>query len=173
MTKKRVRISEETSSDEIQPALSDQERENAFWSPGEFARAREDLKRICREHRNERRYSDILTEAYQQASNETSSNLPPPMELPRGLEGYASRLHAIRRQGHLRDARHAVLVEQARQTLIQDYQPELLAERSAEASLRARQFAVWLGQADAKEVLREERGVSDGRETMFDNGDKV
>lgn len=87
-------------------------------------------------------------------------------EGPRGLEVYSSRLHALRRQRHLQESKHAVLGEQARQRHgvfldASSYQQngvgqggggggdEVLAWRAAQASQRARTFATLLGQADA------------------------
>lgn len=68
---------------------------------------------------------------------------------PRGLEGYSSRLHAMRRQRHLQDSKHAVFIEQARQSMCNERDDEQLARQAELASRRARKFAILLGQADA------------------------
>lgn len=65
----------------------------------------------------------------------------------RGLEGYSSRLHAMRRQRHFQDTKHAVFLEQARQTLSQNKDDTMLAKQAEQASRRARSFAFLLGQA--------------------------
>lgn len=70
-------------------------------------------------------------------------------EGPRGLEGYSSRMHAVRRQRHLQDTKHAVFVEQARQNITNERNDELLAHQASNASRRARTFATLLGRADA------------------------
>lgn len=67
-------------------------------------------------------------------------------EGPRGLEGYSSRLHAMRRQRHLQETKHAVFLEQARQNISNERDDELLARQAAMASRRARTFATLLGQ---------------------------
>jgi hypothetical protein len=68
---------------------------------------------------------------------------------PRGLEGYSSRLHAMRRQRHLQDTKHAVFLEQARQSISNERDHEQLARQAEIASRRARTFASLLGHADA------------------------
>lgn len=71
------------------------------------------------------------------------------MQGPRGLEGYSSRLHAMRRQRHFQDARHAVFLEQARQNLSATKDDTMLARQAERSSRRARSFAFLLGRADA------------------------
>jgi hypothetical protein len=71
------------------------------------------------------------------------------MDGPRGLEGYSSRLHAMRRHRHFQDTKHAVFLEQARQNLSQAKDDTLLAKQAEQASRRARSFAFLLGRADA------------------------
>jgi hypothetical protein len=91
-------------------------------------------------------------------------------DIPRGLEGYSSRLHALRRQRHLRDNKHAVLFEQSRQKeTVTDVDDELLAQRAASASRNARNFASLLGQADAwavKDSLQPEKS-GESVESLF------
>ena len=65
----------------------------------------------------------------------------------RGLEGYSSRLHAMRRQRHFQDTKHAVFLEQARQNLSQYKDDTMLAKQAEQSSRRARSFAFLLGQA--------------------------
>ena len=71
------------------------------------------------------------------------------MQGPRGLEGYSSRLHAMRRHRHFQDTKHAVFLEQARQNLSQAKDDTMLAKQAEQSSRRARSFAFLLGQADA------------------------
>jgi hypothetical protein len=66
----------------------------------------------------------------------------------RGLERLSSRLHAIRRQRHLQEMRHAVFLEQARQHIANQRDSELLARQAEFASRKARAFASLLGHAD-------------------------
>ena len=68
---------------------------------------------------------------------------------PRGLEGYSSKMHALRRHRHVQEAKHAVFLEQARQNLSNQRDAERLAEHAKMASSRARTFAIMVGHADA------------------------
>ena len=69
---------------------------------------------------------------------------------PRGLEGCSSRQHAIRRQRHLLETKHAVFVEQYRQkNVTKTRDDERLAQTARRSSRKARNFASLLGQADA------------------------
>lgn len=68
---------------------------------------------------------------------------------PRGLEVYSSRLHALRRQRHLQESKHAVFLEQARQQSHNVRDADLLACQARRASRWARSFATLLGRADA------------------------
>jgi len=82
------------------------------------------------------------------------------------LEGYSSRLHAMRRQRHLQDTKHAVFLEQARQNISNERNEELLARQASMASRRARTFATLVGQADAWVVNAEnsqELNIESGR----------
>lgn len=83
---------------------------------------------------------------------------------PRGLEGYSSRLHAIRKQRHLQDAKHAVFLEQARQVTWNEPDPELLARQCAKASCKARSFAALLGQVDALAAKTDKEGSGSSEE---------
>jgi len=291
---KAVRISDAAPLVRTRPAghatITDRELQEAWWSATDFAAAKDDLKRKCRDHRKNRRYSDCLTQAYRSACDLADSTdasgvdnsvqtdsagsaqregaaaasaadsgnenggeaygprqqqlhqqlnqrqqqqliseedeleliamrrilgvaedgeeegrpakageartvgggaqpdveqyLPPPPppspeavgtvedpssrapglggdvpdqglvrwledEGPRGLEGYSSRLHAIRRQRHLQETKHAVFLEQARQNIRNERDDELLAQHAEMASRRARTFAALMGKADA------------------------
>jgi hypothetical protein len=68
---------------------------------------------------------------------------------PRGLEVYSSRLHALRRQRHLQESKHAVFLEQARQQSHNQRDADRIALLARRASRWARSFAVLLGRADA------------------------
>ena len=83
----------------------------------------------------------------------------------RGLEGYSSRLHAMRRQRHFQDTKHAVFLEQARQNLSQLRDDTMLAQQAEFSSRRARSFAFLLGQADAwaaRSEAKEDDGEKEG-----------
>lgn len=74
---------------------------------------------------------------------------------PRGLERLSSRLHAMRRQRHLQEIKHAVFLEQARQQIANQRDSELLGRQAEFASRKARAFAHLLGQADAWAVTHD------------------
>jgi hypothetical protein len=74
---------------------------------------------------------------------------------PRGLEGYSSRMHAMRRQRHFQDYKHCVFLEQARQNLNATKDDSMLAQQAQQSSRRARSFAILLGTADARAVSQE------------------
>jgi hypothetical protein len=65
------------------------------------------------------------------------------------LERLSSRLHALRRQRHLQEIKHAVFLEQARQNISNQKDSELLARQAEFASRKPRAFAYLLGHADA------------------------
>lgn len=75
---------------------------------------------------------------------------------PRGLERLSSRLHAIRRQRHLQEIKHAVFLEQARQQITKQKNAERLAQHAENASRNARAFATFLGKADAWAVKNDD-----------------
>jgi hypothetical protein len=66
---KRVRISEVAPSvvQDATAALSEEERNESWWTASEFAAAKDSVKKQCRGHRKARRYSDCLTDAYKTA----------------------------------------------------------------------------------------------------------
>jgi hypothetical protein len=242
--KKRVRISEEnpfaktaeSSSNAGRAgtapvALTDQERSDSWWSAKDFVTVKDEVKRQCKDHRQNQRYSDCLTDAYRSAclvaaaattptttratacssparvaADEAGcgwaalSNSGAPLvfmdevrratiqkdlsrrlassilrvflldvlclrvflfviqtmarhltdeRAPRGLEVYSSRLHALRRQRHLQESKHAVFLEQARQQSHNQRDADRIAFLARRASRWARSFAVLLGRADA------------------------
>lgn len=70
--RKRVRISEAApsvmqSSSLSNDALSDDELARSWWSATDFAEVKESLKQECKLYRQNRRYSDCLTDAYNRA----------------------------------------------------------------------------------------------------------
>lgn len=67
----------------------------------------------------------------------------------RGLERWLCRTYAVSRAKELNDAKHAVLLEQARQFLTHEQDEEALAEVAQAASRKGRAFAFLLGKADA------------------------
>jgi hypothetical protein len=74
----------------------------------------------------------------------------------RGLERFSSKVyHAFRRKDVV-ETRKAVIEEQDRQRSQQIYDPESLAQASTKISRRARNFALFFGGADAKQVLKRE-----------------
>ena len=84
---------------------------------------------------------------------------------PRGLEGYSSRLHALRRARHVQDSKHAVFLEQARQNIANQRDDEQLARQAKMASSRARTFATMLGQADAWAARDNDSSMDAARQT--------
>lgn len=66
-SRKRVRIAEAQVVGHVD-SLSEQERSDSFWSAEQFLDTKNELKRECRNHRQERRYSDCLTHAYNTAA---------------------------------------------------------------------------------------------------------
>ena len=87
---------------------------------------------------------------------------------PRGLERLSSRLHAIRRQRHLQEVKHAVFIEQARQNVSNQHNSELLAQQAQYATRNSRAFANLLGIGDAWAAAHQD---DDGDEDEDDNGD--
>jgi hypothetical protein len=241
---KRVRISEEKPAAHLthlqqNDALSEQERSESWWTHSEYTEAKDTVKEVCRGHRQARRYSDCLSNAYQTACAMASSTveedtshqqkspdttpvapeLPPPDEVsfkvgkiacmhyysfqsssfyrsptlqgllrwaedqgPRGLEGYSSRLHGMRRQQHMQDTKHAVFLEQARQSLSNERDDEELARQAELVSRRARTFAKLLGHADAWAVRSSENQhkckeqtklIGDGSHEVSDDSDSA
>lgn len=70
----------------------------------------------------------------------------------RGLERWLCRTYAVARSNDQVDAKHAVLLEQARQFLAQEQDDEALARVALESSRKARAFAALLGEADSAAV---------------------
>jgi hypothetical protein len=70
----------------------------------------------------------------------------------RGLERFSSKVYCSFRRRDVTNTRAAVLEEQSRQRSQQIYDPELIAEKAREVSRRARNFALFFGGADAKQV---------------------
>jgi hypothetical protein len=62
----------------------------------------------------------------------------------------------MRRQRHLKDTKHAVFLEQVRQSITNERNEEQLARQAELASRRARTFATLLGHADAWAVRSSE-----------------
>lgn len=71
------------------------------------------------------------------------------MESQRGLERWSSKLHGFIRGKNVNEVKHAVLLEQARQFIVNQPNQEEIARVAYEASKRARAFARLLGEADA------------------------
>jgi hypothetical protein len=75
---KRVRISEKKPDAHLthlqqNHALSEQERSESWWTQSEYAESKDSAKEVCRGHRQARRYSDCLSDAYQTACAMASS----------------------------------------------------------------------------------------------------
>jgi hypothetical protein len=67
-SRKRVRIVETpTMTVAGSDFLSDEERGEAWWSMQDLMKVKDSVKQQCRSHRQHRRYSDCLAEAYQSA----------------------------------------------------------------------------------------------------------
>ena len=73
-------------------------------------------------------------------------------ESSRGLERWSSKAHGFLRGKRVGQAKHAVLMEQARQFLVNQHDSDAIANVSAVASRRSRAFAMLLGAADAISV---------------------
>lgn len=70
-------------------------------------------------------------------------------ESSRGLERWSSKVHGFLRGKHVGQVKHAVLLEQARQFLLNEHNADVIADVAADASRRSRAFARLLGVADA------------------------
>jgi hypothetical protein len=62
-----VRINSESYAVDAVDSRTEEEREGSWWTASEFAASKDSVKRQCRTHRLERRYSDCLTDAYESA----------------------------------------------------------------------------------------------------------
>ena len=82
-------------------------------------------------------------------------------EASRGLERWSSKVHGFLRGKGVGQAKHAVLLEQARQFMVNEHDPGMLANVSAEATRRSRAFAILLGAADAVAVTCERKRSRD------------
>ena len=84
-------------------------------------------------------------------------------ESSRGLERWSSKVHGFLRGKHVGQVKHVVLLEQARQFLLNETNDEGIARISADASRRSRAFARLLGEADAVAVTADglKRDVDD------------
>ena len=70
-------------------------------------------------------------------------------ESSRGLERWSSKTHGFLRGKHVGRAKQAVLLEQAKQYLLNERNADLIASISSDASRRCSAFARLLGAADA------------------------
>ena len=70
----------------------------------------------------------------------------------RGLERFASREYCCLRRADITKTREVALAEQRRQRECGQFDEELLAKLSREASRRARTFALFVGEADSKQT---------------------
>ena len=75
----------------------------------------------------------------------------------RGLERFASKVYASFRRRDVANTRASVLSEQARQRCEQIDDTEAIAQKSREASKRARSFALFFGGADSSQVNSSKR----------------
>jgi len=144
--------------------LSDDERLQVWWQKHEYESSKMASKIKCRELRKKGTYVGALTEAYEQAKADTQElhtydasvgedltlvDWCSDSESPRGLERWSSKMHGYLRGKHVREVKHAVLLEQARQFLIDDRDDEEIARVAQRASKQSRAFAILLGAADA------------------------
>lgn len=72
----------------------------------------------------------------------------------RGLERFSSKVYHCFRRRDVVESRKAVIDEQARQRSQKIFDPEAIAQASAKISRRSRNFALFFGGADAKQVLK-------------------
>jgi hypothetical protein len=75
----------------------------------------------------------------------------------RGLERFSSKVYHCFRRRDVTDTRKAVIREQERQRAQKICDPEAIAQISAKGSRRARNFALFFGGADAKQILKREQ----------------
>jgi hypothetical protein len=71
----------------------------------------------------------------------------------RGLERFSSKDYSCLRRQDIINTRESVLGEQQRQKETMRYDPEVIARVARETSRRARTFALFFGEADAREKL--------------------
>jgi hypothetical protein len=72
--RKRVRLSQDAVVfPNISDDFSDLERELTWWRQEDFEEAKASVKRMCRGLRQERRFSNCLTDAYERACGTTAS----------------------------------------------------------------------------------------------------
>jgi hypothetical protein len=71
----------------------------------------------------------------------------------RGLERFASKDYSCLRRQDITNTRESVMGEQQRQRETMKYDPEVIARVARETSRRARTFALFFGEADARERL--------------------
>jgi hypothetical protein len=71
----------------------------------------------------------------------------------RGLERFSSKDYSCLRRQDILNTRESVLGEQQRQKETMQYDPEVIARVARETSRRARTFALFFGEADAREKL--------------------
>ena len=118
--------------------------------------------------------SNMVPSPFQQQQQPYSMPTPESSKLvlpPRGLEGYSSRLHALRRARHVAETRRAVFLEQAMQSILSsstssnnnnsDEAIQRLAETSAQASLNSRWMAMVWGHADAAWVVEQQKTLQE------------
>ena len=82
----------------------------------------------------------------------------------RGLERFSSSIYYCFRRRDMAEVREAVLNEQAYQRENHFYDPELIARRSREVSRRSRNFALFLGGADAKQIAKRKQSSAPCRQ---------
>lgn len=151
-----------------------------WYSSSELDEVKTSLRKKCHHFRQARRCSDCLTQMYEKACDMADAEIGASKQdnedisqenfgaqeqtliqwaerTPRGLEEYSSYLHRIRRTRHVIEMKHAVFLEQARQTLVKSKDQEQLAHLAARASLRARSFAALVGKADEWIVRNENK----------------
>lgn len=159
--------------------LTPEERSLRWYSKDDFEETKKVAKSRCRELRRRGAFKRCLVNAYDQACNNatqpghrieetdsiSSSRVIEPgtdlvdwcKDVQRGLERWTSKVHGFLRGKHAGEAKHAVLLEQARQFLVDERDETQMAKVATHASRSARLFAHLIGQADAAVVSTESR----------------
>mmetsp|Transcript_11428 Transcript_11428/g.16767 ORF Transcript_11428/g.16767 Transcript_11428/m.16767 type:complete len:264 (+) Transcript_11428:109-900(+) len=157
--------------------LTQEERSLRWYSKDEFEETKKKAKSRCRELRRKGSFKRCLVNAYDQACNtankpdhriedadsKSSSTVIDPgtdlvewcTDVQRGLERWTSKVHGFLRGKHAGEAKHAVLLEQARQFLVNERDEKKMAKVATHASRSARLFAQLVAQADATVVFTE------------------
>ena len=152
---------------------TDEDISTKWWSMQDLANIREEAKSMSALLRHHARKHDCdLTMAHRKTTLILASDFhsliklsptSPDQDLAnwcsyedgrRGLERFSSKVYHSFRRKDVTDSRRAIIEEQQRQRLLNISDTEAIAKASAKYSRRARNFALFFGGADAKQVLK-------------------